>query len=173
MKKVAVILILASFALSGCGKKKTVNNTTFAGKNYGMKFPDTWEINDSGAMGTDIVGLSPVEGPSDKFRENINVVLENVPTSLPEKDYLDLSLKNLTEGLGIKPGLKFTKTKVGSAEGYHLHYTAKIGEIEVDNDLYIVIKNGGSYIITCSNSKGKRDAFKSVMDSVIATFSVE
>ena len=42
----------------------------------------------------------------------------------------------------------------------------------MDNDVYIVLDKEAAYVITCSNQKGKRTAFKETMDTVVATFSI-
>lgn len=158
--------------ICGCGRKKTFQNTSFSGKPYTLQFPETWDVNESGLMGTDRAGLSPLEDANDLFRENINVVLENLPTAMTEEAYLALTVKNLVRAFGLPAGTAFAKTRVGASEGYHLRYAFQTGQHELDNDLYIVISKGSAYILTCSNAKGKRDAFKPAMDETIATFRI-
>jgi hypothetical protein len=170
--KTKLILLCLIIAICGCGKK-TVQNTTFAGKDYSLKFPDTWEINEKGMMGMDLIGLSPLESTDDAFRENINVILENLPKAMADRDYLELTLAGMNKMFGLPSDSKFVPVKVGNENGYHLHYSVQMGQNEIDNDLYIVIKKNSAYVITCSNAKGKRDDFKAIMESVVGTFAIK
>lgn len=170
MKTKVIVVMCVILAPYGCGRKKTVQNTMFSGKDYALQFPDTWEVNNKRIMGTDLIGLSPLEDPKDTFRENVGVGLENLPKSMTDKEYVEASLNNMSKAFGLPPGAEFAKARVGNTDGYHLRYSLQMGPKEVDNDVYIVIHKGSAYILTCSNAKGKRDAFKATMDSIIATF---
>ena len=173
MKTRLIVAMCVLLTICGCGKKKTVQNTTFSGKDYVLQFPETWEINDTGLMGMDLIGLSPLENAEDAFRENVNVVLENLPKSMTAKEYLRLALANLEKIYGLPIEKNFTKARVGNHEGYSLHYSLQVGQNEMDNDIYIVINNNAVYVLTCSNAKGKRDIFKTTMDTVIETFTIK
>jgi hypothetical protein len=168
-------LIVAScliLVLCGCGKK-TVQNTRFSGRDYVLQFPESWEVNKSRVMGSDVIGLSPLEGADDTFRENINVVLENIPGTFSEKDYLDATLKNMCNGLGLPADAEFKKTRIGHTDAYHLPYAMQMGQHEMDNDVYLVIHKKSAYILTCSNAKGKREAFQATMDAILGTFQLK
>ena len=173
MKTRHILIVCALLALSGCEKKKTFQGTSFKGKNYKVVFPSNWEVNEKGAMGSDLVALSPLEGAGDLFRENVNVGLENLPPSLTDQQYLALNLTNLNKVSGGSGNQQFTKQKVGNHPGYHLRYSLTLGQAQMDNDVYIVIVNKAAYIITCTNEKGNRDAFKQTMDAIIASFKIE
>lgn len=173
----AVLAAMLLTAVATCNaeetKKKALDNTPFNGRDYELKFPDTWEINSSGMMGTDVIGLTPMEGNDDNFRENINVVLENLPEGITAQEYLDANITNMKKTFGLPEDAKFEKVKVGSCDGYHLHYSLKMGNYELDNDVYIVVVKNAAYIITCSNEKGKRDKYKKEMDGVVKTFKLK
>lgn len=172
-KRRTILVLLACFlvGLVGCGKR-TVQNTIFQGKEYVLEFPDFWDVH-SNWMGTDLAGLSPQEDPTDEFRENVNVILENLPASMTDEEYMEISLDGLKNLFLVPASTSFTRTRVGNRDGYHVHYQAHIEQGHVDNDVYVVIDGGGAYVITCSHEVGKRDAFKSTMDGIIATFDIK
>lgn len=173
MKARLIILMSVCFVLSVYGRGKTIQGTAFIGKDYKLQFPSTWQINDKGFMGSDVIALSPLENAKDKIRENVCVVLENIPASMTDTKYLELTLMNLNKMFGGFSDKKFVKLKVGKHQGYHLHYSIKVGINEMDNDVYIVRQGQAVYVITCSHAKGKRDSFKSAMDSIIKTFTIK
>ena len=172
-KVIVIVVMCLIVTLCGCGKKKTIRNTSLPGKDYALQFPDTWETKDTGVMGTDLIGLSPLEDPQDTFRENVTVMLESMPESMTDAEYLKLTLTNMSNIFGLPSEANFTKTKVGTADGYHLLYSMQMGQNEMDNDVYIVIDKGAVYVLTCSHLKGKRNAFKATMDAVIETFAIK
>jgi len=121
-------------------------------------------------MGGDICGVSPREESGDVFRENVSVVLESIPKSMSEKEYIEANLRALNRAFELPSGAQFAKTTVGSTDAYHLRYSFQLGRHELDNDVYIVVDEGTAYTLTCSHAKGKRAAFKAQMDSIIASF---
>ena len=167
-RRTAVVLFVCFVAgLVGCGRR-TVQNTLFEGNEYVLEFPASWEVK-SNFQGADLVGISPPESPDDQFRENVTVVLENMPASMTDQEYLDLSVSQLREGFGLTGDIGFTPASVGSMAGHHIHYVAGM----MDNDAYVVIHGGAVYVITCAHAIGKRDGLKSTMDGVIATFDIK
>jgi len=172
MKTNLIIISCLLFALCGCNNNTTIQGTSFAGKAYTLKFPSDWTVLKKPMAGIDQIAQSPMEGSSDKFRENVNVVLENVPPNMSEQEYLDASLAAMKQMINLDDDLKHTKTKVGSYDGYHMQYSMTMQGRTIDNDIYIVIANGGSYLITCSHAKGKREKFKPTVDSIIDSFKI-
>ena len=171
-RRTAVVLFVCFVAgLVGCGRR-TVQNTLFEGNEYVLEFPASWEVK-SHFQGADLVGISPPESPDDQFRKNVTVVLENMPASMTDQAYLDLSVGQLREGFGLTGDIGFTPTSVGHMAGHHIHYVAEIQQGAMDNDAYIVIHDGAVYVITCAHAIGKRDALKSTMDGIIATFDIK
>ena len=170
-RTVFVLFVCLVAGLVGCGKR-TVQNTLFEGNEYVLELPDSWEVK-SHFQGADLVGISPAENPGDQFRENVTVVLENLPASMTDQEYLDLSVSQLREGFGLSGDLGFTPASVGHMAGHHIHYVAETQQGAMDNDAYIVIHDGAVYVITCAHAIGKRDALKSTMDGIIATFDIK
>lgn len=166
-----VLFVCLVTSLVGCGRR-TLQNTLFEGNEYVLEFPDSWEIQ-SQFQGADMVGISPQESPDDSFRENVTVVLENMPASMTDQEYLDLSASQLKQTFNLPGDIGFTPTRVGHMAGHHISYVAEIPQGTMDNDAYIVIHGGAVYVITCAHPLGGRDAMKSTMDGIIATFNIK
>lgn len=43
-----------------------------------IKHPETWTMDTTGLMGSTFILFSPVSGDEDKFRENVNLVVQNI-----------------------------------------------------------------------------------------------
>ena len=61
----------------------------YAAKGYTIAFPHKWDVPPSGSA-TGMVALSPQEGAADLFRENVIVVVDD----LPEGATLDVYRRN-------------------------------------------------------------------------------
>ena len=170
--KVTLALCLIVSVYTCWGEKKTIQGTAFSGDDYTLNFPSTWGVK-RGVMGTDLIGLSPLESPSDNFQENINVVVDNIPDSMSVSMFLQYNLDAMNKMYGLPEDASFSKVRVGSSDGYHLRYSARVGQLSLDNDCYIVLINKASYFITCSHISGKRDSYKSTVDSIISSFEVK
>ena len=61
-------------------KKETAKNDweTFSDSNCEIQYPSDWEESTTGEYGTTFILYSPNEGPSDKFRENINFMIQDL-----------------------------------------------------------------------------------------------
>jgi hypothetical protein len=45
---------------------------------YFINYPSDWELNNSGLMGTSFILFSPVSSSQDNFRENINLLVQDL-----------------------------------------------------------------------------------------------
>ena len=46
--------------------------------NYSIQYPPTWELNQSGQMGASFFLFSPLESDKDKFKENVNLLIQDL-----------------------------------------------------------------------------------------------
>ncbi|MBC8172388.1 MAG: hypothetical protein H7X71_00660, partial [Chitinophagales bacterium] len=84
MTKTLTTLFL--FSLIACGQtsvkqESDINRTetidgwkTLKEKNYSIQYPSTWELDQSGQMGTSFILFSSLEEKEDQFMENINLI---------------------------------------------------------------------------------------------------
>ena len=87
IKILSFVLLLSLFA---CGQASTKQNEdtkepqadagwkSFSQANYSIKYPATWELNQSGQMGTAFILFTPKESEKDDFRENINLLTQDL-----------------------------------------------------------------------------------------------
>ena len=78
---------ILSFLLVACGqnndKKGGVKTNgshweTFSQNGYTIKYPDSWSLNKTGEMGTELVVSSQLTSKNDFFKENVNLVIQNL-----------------------------------------------------------------------------------------------
>lgn len=116
-------------------------------KGISIKYPRTWEVVERSPNPV-VVFLSPVEGESDTIRENLNVILRNLP-GMPFEEYLKKSMEgvsNNSENFKLIDNKIFNYHGVDAAEitfealnsvdkktmmKYHV-FTTKVGHIAYD-----------------------------------------
>lgn len=179
-----IILSFSVLLTAGCKQKKTSvtpeeiekavrknPNLNAGSDSYSITAPEGWDKTDTLLMGMRAtVIFSPVEGSSDEFRENINIVTEKIGNKTAE-EYLDLSRVNmksmLTELKEINNGTKEISGHTASWMRYSHSYMGYPLEVKV----YMLIADEIAYVITCTCKKGEMDNWEKQFDDCVATFS--
>ena len=68
---VLFIVIINSIFVFGQTKWKSINDTDFT-----VEYPENWELNRSGLLGTKFIVFSKLSSSTDKFRENVNLIIQ-------------------------------------------------------------------------------------------------
>lgn len=138
-------LVIIAFASAGAEAKGKI----FTGSGYTIDFPSNWEIR-KGTGGIDVYALSPLDGVQDKFQENINIVLENVPQGISNKEYVDLSIDNAKKGLTGFNVVSRKKTTIGGMPAEQMVYEHTYKGTKISAGQAIVIHKSKAYVITLS-----------------------
>ena len=83
MLKIAIFFLLISSNILGQSNTDQVtkisNNNNewkkFDQPDYSVTYPPTWELDNSEAMGTKFILYSPIESATDKFKDNVNLII--------------------------------------------------------------------------------------------------
>lgn len=94
--------------------------------NFKFDYPADWELDTSGNYGTKFILYSPQNGPTDVFKENINLLEEKFPTiEVNHEDYIKLSLENMK---GMVKGYKLVSSEKKRANGLDYQHVVYHGE---------------------------------------------
>ena len=75
--KTKLLISILLFPIVVCGQ--TINDwKIFDHLNYSISYPSTWELNHDGQMGTSFIISSPLESDNDNFKENVNLVIQDL-----------------------------------------------------------------------------------------------
>ncbi len=100
MKRTIQLLnALFFFTLFACGQQNSVDNIEtdeqwekYSDSNCEIRYPSEWDENTSGQMGTSFILFSPLESDDDKFRENVNLLIQDLQgQELDLNSYVELS----------------------------------------------------------------------------------
>jgi len=179
--KLLVALLLSISCQAQTTQAPTVSNTKvdpgwkiLKTTEYSIQYPSTWDLDQSGGYNTQFLLLSPLESKGDNFRENINLVIEDLQgkdidldqyTTLA-KDQIKKYITNVnfleTTTVGKKPDIHEKVIYTGDQGVYHLNF-----------EQYYWVKNGNAYVVTLTCEQNKVAAFKETGESIMNSFVVK
>ena len=166
-----ILVILSSPGFSQ--KESSAELTDFTGKNYKLQYPASWTLDTSKSFGPAIFFFSPLENPEDKFRENINVLVQDLhgeDINLSRyKEITDKQVKDLASDGEI---LESSILRKNNQEFYRITYTMSQGKLKVKITSVCFIQNEKAYLSTFSAETDKYDAYKPTAEKILASFKV-
>jgi len=186
----AALLIIG--ALSGCGSSPTgpTSPVTYSFKEQGfsIRFPKNWEIKEGYRLGPDIslvvTATSPLDSPTDEFRERVSVIVEELPSSLRLEEYavrVPLSLlvfkfPDYREHNPIRWEEEIIPTsKYVAARHFYYYYEEIPGRVDISRGLVstIVILTNGNRGYAIIYNRCKITAFPNMFDEIVKSFRFE
>jgi hypothetical protein len=144
---------------------------TYSASNYTLQYPNNWELDDSGKLGTKFMLLSPTSSIADTFKENVNLVVEDLKG---QKVNLDTYAK-ITEGQ-IETMIKNAKVvmsqrlSVGTEQVHKIVFTGRQNGFDLQTMQYYRIANGIAYVLTFSAEEDQFDAYAEVGEQILKSF---
>lgn len=154
-------------------KKETAKKDweTFSDSNCEIQYPSDWEESTSGEYGTTFILYSPNEGPSDKFRENINFMIQDLQGQIKDLDaYVELS-ESQVETI-VKNGEMITSKRENNKNGEHhkMIYYGTQGDMNLRFEQYFWVKDDKAYLLTFTSEKDAFKRIEKVSKKIVASF---
>jgi hypothetical protein len=157
----------------GTGEEKKTTAKTSGSGEISITAPDGWSKADTSIRGyRTIMLMSEQEGPSDMFKENINVLTETVGT-MNMDSYWDLTVNNMEKMLTNYKLKEVKEITVDGESAKSLDYSHEMQGYKIDVNAVVVIKGGKAYVITSSVEGGKLEKWRSAIDKTVASFHVD
>lgn len=182
MKKFITLFFAAAMLVSCQNAKKekkadpSKTNEIVAGKSsmgYSVKSPLGWDKSDTTYMGQSVTFIrNPRENADDPFMENANIVTEKIGT-YGMQEYLDVSIKNMENGLTNFSHEPVVDVKMGEYDYKKMRYNHTYSGVDIDAEVYFLIKDGVAYLITCSTLKGEREKYQPQFEEVVSSFHID
>lgn len=143
-------------------------------KKFTVQFPENWEVR-PGMAGMDVVGISPLEGPNDTFRENVNVASQVLQSPIKMEEFYAQGKKALSEQLPNFKEIGVGDITVNGLPVHWIEFSQTSNNLQANiKQFYILSKDGNrAFIITGASAPEKFDTFKTSMDKIVQSFKVE
>ncbi|MGB2754571.1 MAG: hypothetical protein WBD75_10330 [Phycisphaerae bacterium] len=166
-------LAFLSASLAGCSSQPPEPGRYYKkAEGFSIRFPAEWEQKEN-VMGSVVIALSPAEGADDAFRENVNVVVEALPSPMTLDEYFNLSMANLRKLLTEARQPEIADARIGGEAAKQVVYQTTMGQIRVKSMLYVAVKGQRGYAVTCSATPDSFDAYKARFEEIAGTFRFE
>lgn len=138
---------------------------------FSIKYPSTWEKKEK-LKDIIVVFLAPLENESDKFRENLSLMISNLFTqTIDLYDYVNFSIDQLREAILDFRLFEKTQTKIAKIPAYKIVYSGKRKQLNIKIMQYYAIKKNKVYLITYTAKKDKFELYFKIIKKIIKSFS--
>ena len=181
-----ILTTLTLLALIACGqtavkqesdiiKAKTIDGwKTLSEANYSIQYPSTWELNQSGQMGTSLILFSPLENNEDQFRENVNLIIQDLTGQGIDLDkYSEISEGQVKTMITNSTLIESKRIKDENDEYHRLIYTGDQGIFHLKFEQYYWLENDKAYVLTLTCEQNKLWDFKDLGENILNSFSLK
>ena len=168
------IITLLTFATYCYSQTPTTQDAEYVTESYQIKYPKTWQLDASKAMGTDLLLFSPLENESDKFRENVNIMIQNLGGQNIDLEKYKLITESQLENLATD--VKVFESKIIKADNdrfYKTAYAMTQGKFTLRITSICFIRNDKAYLATFTSEIDKYDSYKTIGEKILITFSLK
>ncbi|WGK70015.1 hypothetical protein P0082_03915 [Candidatus Haliotispira prima] len=141
--------------------------------NYSISYPEDWELNNSGLMGTNFILLSPISSGQDRFRENVNLLMEDLTgLNLDLDEYAEISESKIKT---LRTDAKIIESKIITTKNLDYHriiYTGKQGFFNLEFEQYVWVLEDKAYILTFTCEESQFDNYQAVREQILNSFNL-
>ena len=143
-------------------------------KDYSIQYPANWDSDESGQMGTSFILFSPPSSAKDKFRENVNLLIQDLSGYDMDLDaYVELSESQIktmvTDG-------KIIESVRNTAAPHHFQkmiYTGTQGIFKVKFEQYYWVIEDEAIILTLTCEAKEFKDFKDTGEKILNSFKLK
>ncbi|MCL2329520.1 MAG: hypothetical protein FWC39_13555 [Bacteroidetes bacterium] len=178
-EKIFCFAVIAIMFIGACGqtRQKNVQNDwkTLEQSNYVVQYPDDgFELNTSGQMGTSFILFSKQTTPNDIFRENVNLLIQDLKgLNISLDDFVNVSenqIKTLITDGKLIESKRFIKD---NSEFHELIYTGKQGIFNLKWKQHFTIKSEKAYVLTLTTRIEQFDSYITVGTEIMDSFKIK
>lgn len=180
MKKLSSLFLLYFLCLTSLISQssrdknhETVNNNWLIhnSNEFAIHYPDSFELHSSGKMGTLFYLISKQTSPFDKFRENINLITEDLSEyKIDLKEYIELSEKQLMDIISASDFIDKKLIFAHGKEFYRVIYGLNQNSLTLKIMQYIWVINKKAYVLTYSAEVDQFDNYKPICEAIMDSF---
>jgi hypothetical protein len=140
-------------------------------KTYSIQYPSDWEENKSGQMGTSFIILAPADSDDDNFRENVNLVKQDLAGSGHDLDsYTELSEKQIKEMLGVTSFIENKRVKSTNGDYHKMVYAGDQGNYHLVFEQYCRVVNNQAFVLTFTSEEGQYKSYQKTGEKILNSF---
>jgi len=137
-------------------------------------YPSNWDIDTSGTMGASMFLFSKVSDESDQFRENINLIIQDISAyNLTLDQYVELSKNQIKTMITEGNIILSERKKVENREFQKMVYTGKQGVFDLKFEQYYWIVDNEAYVLTFTCELDEFDNYQLIGEKILDSFKMK
>lgn len=175
----STILIVTLMACGQSGQKEEQADVpadwkTASRSEFSIQFPDSLELDTTGQMGTSLILFSKTTSADDPFRENVNVMIQNLAgQKIDLNKYVEISEGQIKTMITNGALNESKRVKEGDSEYHRIVYSGKQGEYDLKWLQYYWVVKDKAFVVTLTCEKNQYDRFVGVGEKVLKSFRVK
>lgn len=147
---------------------------TLENDDYTIDYPDNWQTDESGQMGTSFILLSPQTSDSDDFKENVNLLRQDLSAyDLNLEEFVTLSkgqIESMIEESEILESEIFTNV---TPNYFRTTYTGKQYNRTLHFTQYYWVTDNSAYVLTFTSELDVYDDYKKTGEQIMKSFKLK
>ena len=162
----AIVLLLTSFTLFQPGAWQT-----FKGEGYTILCPPDWTMDVTGLAGTKCVFFSPTDSANDPFRENFNLIVQDLAgMNLNLDKYTEISIEQIKSIMPNSTLISSEKLQEDALIFQKLLYTGDQGDNHLKFEQYYFVRKEKAYVLTLTCPIETFDRYQKTGEQILSSF---
>lgn len=169
-----ISLVLISYVVFNYVQKHSFKEYSSAKEKFTMRYPADWTLRED-VEGAAVIFFTPLENEFDIFKENVNIIVQEVPEKLLDLEkYTDMAIRQMKAVFkeNLIP-LDSSKTYLAGLPAYKFVYLGKGPEAELKIMHIWAIKKNKAYQFTYTAISSKFDLYIDDVEKMINSFKIQ
>lgn len=141
---------------------------------YSLQYPQDWTLDQSGQSGTSFIVLSQPSSPDDLFRENVNLLIQDLTGLNMDLDkYTEISLDQVKMMLTNGNIIESVRRKANGTEFQKVVYAGDQGVFKIYCEQYYWVKDKKAYVLTLTCESDQLDSYKEIGEKILNSFNFD
>ena len=141
---------------------------------YKLSYPGDWVLDEGGQMGTRFILFSALESTEDLFKENVNLIIQDLTGyNLDLDKYAQLSenqIKSMITNVNI---IEHKRVSTGAVPHYKIIYTGDQGAFKLTFEQYYFVKDNKAYVLTFTSEQKNFEKYKADGEKILESFALK
>lgn len=176
MKQCFLLLLCSGFFYFGHAQTTTPDKRPWLTLNdsiYHLRYPNDWELDQSGRMGSRFFLFAPTDNASDIFRENVNLIVSDLSPypGVTLDEIAEASREQILSMISDVNIQEFKEEKQGPYPFYTAEYTGKQNELDLHWRQHFLLADNNLYVLTFTAEEGQYKNYIALAERILASFS--
>jgi hypothetical protein len=140
-------------------------------ESFSITYPDNWEpLKQLPNTAVKSAALAPLDAPEDDFRENINIVVEQLPRDFTSEQYYAEAVKAMARMLTDYKPVEHKTVQLGGVDAVRAIYEHRSGNYKLRVLVYMLTREKTAHVVTCTAETDAYAQYEKPFEDICATF---